>query len=199
MKPLARLLAAFALFAGLAGAQASQVPMGDDGLHKPAWFSVTFKDIAEDIETARSQGKRLALMFEQRGCGYCREVHEKVLTVPEVRDYIEAHYMVVQYNIHGSEELTDLDGETLSEKAAARKWRLLFTPTILFMPEQAPAEGIDAGRAAVAMMPGAFGKGTFLEMFRWVYDKGYEGEEDFQSYYNRVWREKHGQSTQENN
>ena len=42
------------------------------------------------------------------------------------------------------------------------------------------------------MMPGAFKKGTFLEMFVWVNDKGYEGEEDFQTYYNRRWREKHG-------
>ena len=191
--------AAVAMIACAAAVSAEEVPMGDDGLHKPAWFSLTFKDIAEDMEAAKSQGKRLALMFEQRGCIYCKEVHETVLTVPEVRDYIKEHFMVVQYNIHGSEDLTDLDGETLSEKRAAKKWRLLFTPTILFMPEDVPTDGSDAGQAAVAMMPGAFKKGTFLEMFRWVYDKGYEGEEDFQTYYNRVWREKHGKEEEKTN
>ena len=36
--------------------------------------------------------------------------------------------MVVQYNLYGDEEVTDLDGEVLSEKQAARKWRILFTP-----------------------------------------------------------------------
>ena len=172
-------------------APAAAFTIGDDGLHKEDWFSLTFKDIAEDIATAKESGKRLALIVEQRGCIYCKEVHEVVLQDPEVRDYIKEHFMVVQYNLHGSEEVTDTDGEVLTEKGAARKWRLLFTPTILFMPED-PPEGADAASAAVAMMPGAFKKGTFLEMFVWVNDKGYEGEEDFQTYYNRRWREKHG-------
>ena len=170
---------------------AAAFTIGDDGLHKEDWFSLTFKDIAEDIATAKESGKRLALIVEQRGCIYCKEVHEVVLQDPEVRDYIKEHFMVVQYNLHGSEEVTDTDGEVLTEKGAARKWRLLFTPTILFMPED-PPEGVDAATAAVAMMPGAFKKGTFLEMFVWVNDKGYEGDEDFQTYYNRRWREKHG-------
>ena len=170
---------------------AAAVEIGDDGLHKEDWFSLTFKDIAEDIATAKENGKRLALIVEQRGCIYCKEVHEVLLQDPEVRDYIKEHFMVVQYNMHGAEEVTDTDGEVLTEKAAARKWRLLFTPTIMFMPED-PPEGDDAGRAAVAMMPGAFKKGTFLEMFIWVNDKGYEGEEGFQTYYNRRYRERHG-------
>ena len=191
MNAFLRVIAAVAMIACAAAVSAEEVPMGDDGLHKPAWFSLTFKDIAEDMEAAKSQGKRLALMFEQRGCIYCKEVHEVVLQDPEVRDYIKEHFMVVQYNLHGSEEVTDTDGEVLTEKGAARKWRLLFTPTILFMPED-PPEGVDAATAAVAMMPGAFKKGTFLEMFVWVNDKGYEGDEDFQTYYNRRWREKHG-------
>ena len=183
------------ILAGIAwlalAAPAAAFTIGDDGLHKEDWFSMTFKDIAEDIATAKESGKRLALIVEQRGCIYCKEVHEVVLQDPEVRDYIKEHFMVVQYNLHGSEEVTDTDGEVLTEKGAARKWRLLFTPTILFMPED-PPEGVDAASAAVAMMPGAFKKGTFLEMFVWVNDKGYEGEEDFQTYYNRRWREKHG-------
>ncbi len=170
---------------------AAAFTIGDDGLHKEDWFSITFKDIAEDIATAKESGKRLALIFEQRGCIYCKEVHEVVLQDPEVRDYIKEHFMVVQYNLHGSEEVTDTDGDVLTEKEAARKWRLLFTPTILFMPED-PPEDVDAASAAVAIMPGAFKKGTFLEMFIWVNDKGYEGEEGFQTYYNRRWREKHG-------
>ncbi|MCC0029260.1 MAG: thioredoxin fold domain-containing protein [Brucellaceae bacterium] len=187
-----RFLTVLAGIAWLAlAAPAAAFTIGDDGLHKEDWFSLTFKDIAEDIATAKESGKRLALIVEQRGCIYCKEVHEVVLQDPEVRDYIKEHFMVVQYNLHGSEEVTDTDGEVLTEKGAARKWRLLFTPTILFMPED-PPEGVDAASAAVAMMPGAFKKGTFLEMFVWVNDKGYEGEEDFQTYYNRRWREKHG-------
>ena len=185
-----RIIAVLALILASA-TMAGAARVGDDGLHKEDWFTITFRDIAEDIEAAKAEGKRLAIIFEQRGCIYCKEVHEVVLADPEVRDYIKANYMVVQYNLHGQEEVTDTDGEVLTEKGAARKWRLLFTPTILFMPED-PPQDMDAAQAAVAVMPGAFKKGTFLEMFIWVRNKGYESDEGFQTYYNRRWQEKHG-------
>jgi len=159
--------------------------VGDDGLHKEEWFSMTFRDVSEDIATAASEGKRLAIIFEQRGCIYCREMHEKILSDPAVRDYIKANYMVVQYNMFGDEEVTDTDGEALTEKAAARKWGYIFTPTIVFLPERIEGQ-LPVSKAAVATMPGAFGKLTFLNMFRWVRDKGYEGGEHFQVYHARI-------------
>ncbi|MCV0396277.1 MAG: thioredoxin family protein [Rhizobiaceae bacterium] len=171
------------LFLSVPTALAAEI--GEDGLHKQDWFALTFRDIAEDIEQARSEGKRLAITFEQRGCIYCREMHEKLLADPEVRDYLREHFMIVQYNMFGDEEVTDLDGETLTEKTAARKWGYVFTPTIVFLPEEAP-DGVSVAEAAVATMPGAFGKWTFLNMFRWVNEKGYEGDEHFQHYHARV-------------
>ena len=180
---LKSLLAAIAMTAALALPAAAEV--GDDGLHKEEWFSITFRDMAEDIETAKEEGKRLAIIFEQRGCIYCAKMHEELLSDPEVRDFIEANFKVVQYNMFGDEEVTDLDGEVLTEKTAARKWGYVFTPTIVFLPEQAP-EGKTVAEAAVATMPGAFGKWTFLHMFEWVAAKGYEGEEHFQKYHARM-------------
>ncbi|MBW3098393.1 SoxW family protein [Pseudohoeflea coraliihabitans] len=160
-------------------------PLGEDGLHKTPWFAMTFRDVAEDIEAARAEGKRLAMVFEQRGCIYCAAMHEKLLADPEVADYIKENFVVVQYNMFGDEEVTDLDGDVLTEKTAARKWGYVFTPTIVFLPETPPGEGTVA-EAAVATMPGAFGKWTFLNMFRWVRDKGYESDEHFQKYHARI-------------
>ncbi|RAI00072.1 thioredoxin [Acuticoccus sediminis] len=185
LRPILAIALAFAL-GGAARADTLPVaPLGDDGLHKEEWFALTFKDLAEDIETARDSGKRLVLVFEQRGCIYCKKVHEDLLTDAEIRSFIEENFMVVQYNMFGAEEVTDLDGETLTEKSAARKWGLVFTPTFLFMPEEVPEGEVSARDAAVATMPGAFGKHTFLNMFRWVHDKGYEGDELFQTYHAR--------------
>ncbi len=164
---------------------ASAAEIGEDGLHKEEWFALTFRDVAEDIAAAKADGKRLAIIFEQRGCIYCRAMHEKILSDPEVRDFIKANFMVVQYNMFGDEEVTDTDGEVLTEKSAARKWGYIFTPTIVFLPEEA-APGIPVSKAAVAAMPGAFGKLTFLNMFRWVREKGYEGDEHFQIYHARI-------------
>jgi len=181
------LLALSFLGALLVSAQASEI--GDDGLHKQPWFAITFRDIGEDMAAAKEQGKRLVMIFEQRGCIYCREVHENVLSDPKIQEYLKEHFMVVQYNIYGDEEVLDLDGEALTEKTAARKWGLLFTPTIMFMPVD-PVEGKSAKDAAVAAMPGAFKKGTFLDLFTWVNENRYEGEEGFQAYHARRIKER---------
>ncbi len=177
---------AFTLLMALAFAQTlAAAELGEDGLHKEEWFAMTFRDIAEDIAQAKGEGKRLAITFEQRGCIYCKEMHENILSDPEVRDYIRENFMVVQYNMVGDEEVTDLDGEALTEKTAARNWGYVFTPTIVFLPEEAP-EGKTVAEAAVATMPGAFGKWTFLNMFRWMKEKGYEREEHFQQYHAHI-------------
>lgn len=178
---------AFFAIAALAAlsVQAWSAEVGEDGLHKQDWFALTFRDIAEDIETATDEGKRLVMIFEQRGCIYCAKMHEDLLSDPEVSDFIKANFKVVQYNMFGDEEVTDLDGDVLTEKTAARKWGYVFTPTLVFMPEEVP-EGKTAAEAAVATMPGAFGKWTFLNMFKWVAEKGYESDEHFQKYHARI-------------
>ncbi|MCR9174990.1 MAG: thioredoxin family protein [Alphaproteobacteria bacterium] len=167
---------------GISGPALAEV--GEDGLHKKDWFTVTFKDVAEDISEAKAQGKRLAMIFEQRGCGYCKQLHEGPFSDPEVVDYIKRNFVVVQYNLFGDEEVTDIDSTAMSEKDMAKRWGVVFTPTILFMPEDVPPEG-SAGAGAVAVMPGAFGKWTTLNMFSWVREKGYAGDEHFQKYHAR--------------
>lgn len=162
--------------------------VGEDGLHKKEWFSVTFKDVAEDIADAKAQGKRLALIFEQRGCIYCKRLHEGPFSDPEVVDFIKANFVIVQYNMFGDEEVTDIDGTALPEKDMAKRWSVVFTPTIMFMPDEVPETGT-AGQASVATMPGAFGKWTTLNMFAWVHEKGYQGEEHFQKYHARRFKE----------
>ena len=179
-----RLIAAAALLlSGAAAAPALEV--NENGLHVEPWFSYTFKDVAEDIAEAQAEGKRLAIIVEQAGCIYCRELHEKVLSDPEVRDFITENFMVVQFNMFGDEEITDLDGRTMTERQAIRRWAVSFTPTVIFLPEE-PPEGGTVRDAAVQIMPGAFGKWTTLNMFRWVREKGYEGDEHFQKYHARI-------------
>ena len=183
--PLAKYLVAGLLVMSWShGSHAETV--GEDGLHKQDWFSITFRDIADDIAAARDENKRLVMIFEQRGCIYCAKMHTELLSDPEVSDYIKENFKVVQYNMFGDEDVIDLDGDVLSEKTAARKWGYVFTPTIVFLPEEAPEDGKNAAEAAVATMPGAFGKWTFLNMFRWVNEKGYETDEHFQKYHARI-------------
>lgn len=160
--------------------------IGDDGLHNQPWFRDTFKDLREDLAEANAEGKRLVLFFEQRGCIYCRKMHEEVFVRPEVSQYIEDNFFVVQLNLHGDTEAIDFDGEEMAQSKLARKWGILFTPTIMFMPQEIE-EGLSAPQAAVAVMPGAFGASTTLDMFTWVKEERYliEDGEDFQRYHAR--------------
>jgi thioredoxin-related protein len=170
--------------------------IGDDGLHNAEWLRDTFKDLQEDFEEAEAEGKRLLVLVEQRGCLYCRDMHENTFPDPRVKAMLEQQYFPVQINLHGDTEITDTDGEVLTEKQAARKWGVLFTPTMIFFPTELD-DSKPASAQAVAIMPGAFSPGTTLDLLTWVAEQRYvdQSEEDFQRYHARMIRERNDGDT----
>ena len=186
------LLAMFPLFVN----QANALEVGDDGLHKTPWMQDTFKDLREDLEEANAEGKRLVLFFEQIGCIYCTKMHKEVFSKEKVSNYINDNFFVVQLNLHGDIEVTDFDGDVLPEKDIARKWGILFTPSILFLPPEVDSSS-SAQQAAVAMMPGAFSAGTTLDLFTWVREERYllDNGEDFQRYHARMVNERRAEKS----
>jgi len=163
--------------------------LGDDGLHKAPWMQDTFKDLSEDLAEATAQGKRLMILVEQRGCAYCTKMHEEVYPDPEINAHLSEDLYVVQINMFGDVEVTDFDGEVLPEKKIVQKWGVLFTPTLMFFPE-AVEDDVPASRAAVVTMPGAFHRGTTLDLITWVLEKGYDSDEPFQKYHARKHNER---------
>lgn len=163
---------------------AAQAELNDDGLHVAPWLMETFRDLREDLEEATANGQRFAIIIEQRGCIYCAEMYEEVFVVPEIEHLLTDEFFVVRLNMYGGTEVVDFDGEVLSEAQAVRRWRVLFTPTILFFPEDVPADAT-AIEASVATIPGAFGRWTTFNMLNWVLEEGYDGDESFQQYHAR--------------
>ena len=174
----------------------SALELGDDGLHKARWMQDTFKDLREDLSEANSEGKRLVLFFEQIGCIYCTKMHKEVFSKEKVSNYIEENFFVVQLNLHGDIEVTDFDGEVLAEKDIARKWGILFTPSVIFLPTEVKVD-VSAQQAAVATMPGAFSAWTTMDLFTWVREERYllDNGEDFQRYHARRIDERRAQNT----
>jgi len=175
----------FATFFAISSAVAE---VGDDGLHKAPWMRDTFKDLGEDLAEANDEGKRLLVMFEQRGCIYCTKMHEEVFPTPEISAALNDIYFVVQINMFGDIEVTDFGGTTLPEKEMVRRWNALFTPTMMFFPSEVP-EDVTATQAAVAVMPGAFGRWTTLNLLNWIAAEGYNGDVTFQRYHARIIQE----------
>ncbi len=153
-------------------AEEADLPKTDDGLHYQPWFKMdSFLDLADDLAEAKAGGKRLAILFEQRGCPYCREMHKVNFKIPEVRDYIKANFDIVQVNLWGDREMTDFDGETLIEKKFGRKYRVQYTPTIIFP---------DDNGEEVHRLPGYFKPFHFKHIFMYVKEEGYIEQPNFQ-------------------
>ncbi|MFW5655584.1 MAG: thioredoxin family protein [Roseicyclus sp.] len=167
------------------GAPAAAVEVNADGLHVAPWIEETFLDLREDLAEAGADGRRLAIIVEQRGCIYCTRMHEEVFVDPEIAELLSEDFYVVRLNMHGALEATDFDGAAMEERELVRRWRNMFTPTMMFFRQDVP-DGVTGAEAAVVTMPGAFERGTMLDLLTWVLEEGHDGEEDFQRYHARM-------------
>jgi thioredoxin-related protein len=171
---------------GAALAKEDRLPppeLRDDGLYYQDWFLETFLNLPDDLEEAAANGKRLVIFWEQRGCPYCKATHEINLRIPKIVDYIKANFNVLQLDLWGSRAVTDFDGQTLPEKKLARKYGVIYTPTLQFFPESLEKVAGRNGKAAeVLRVPGYFKPFHFYFLFRYAYERAYETEPNFQRY-----------------
>jgi thioredoxin-related protein len=168
-------LAAFGLTRAAAEDAAKEPALSAEGLYTEPWFLQSFLDLTDDLSGAHKAGKRFAIMWELRGCPYCRETHLVNFAQPRIRDYIKANFEVLQLNIIGDRKVTDFDGSELSEKALARKYGVRFTPTFQFFPETpAGLNDLAPAKREVARAPGYLRPDDFLAFFRFVREKAYD-------------------------
>lgn len=162
--------------------------LGDDGLYHQSWFLSSFLDLKEDLAEAQAEGKRFVVLWEQKGCPYCRDMHLINFADPEINRYVRENFVVLQLNLWGDREVTDFDGETLREKEIARKWGVLFTPTMHFFIEEGELKDGKGGRDQMAwVLPGYFQKGHFLGSFEYVKNRLYE-KQHFQKFIADKWK-----------
>src|SRR5262245_27002785 len=102
-----QLIGAAALALGLAGGRVrAEAVLTVDGLYRQPWFLESFLELADDLAAAANSGKRFAVMWELRGCPYCRETHLVNLARPDIADYVKANFDILQFNIIGSRKVT---------------------------------------------------------------------------------------------
>jgi thioredoxin-related protein len=108
------------------------------GFHEqPAWFKQSFLDIREDIAEASEQGRRVMLYFYQDGCPYCKKLLEANFGLRDVTDRTRKYLDVIAINMWGDREVVDYAGNTTTEKQFAADLKVMFTPTLVFLDEQA--------------------------------------------------------------
>ena len=147
----------------------------DDGLYTQEWFLQSFLDLTEDLDEASANGKRFAILWELKGCPYCKETHEVNFADPEVNAYVRENFEILQLNFLGSRTVTDFDGEQLEERELREKYGVRFTPTFQFFPESSDEIEGETGQAAeILRMTGYVKPDRFTAMFRFIDDEAYE-------------------------
>jgi len=160
---------------------ASAAELGDNGLHVQPWFHSSFLELGDDLGEAAAAGKDLMVIFEQKGCPYCREMHEVNFAREDIPAHIQENYLVLQLDLRGAREVVDFDGEALTESELAQKWLVNFTPTSLFFTLDDPETPPAVFREALAfVMPGYFKPFHHMTVLEYVASDGYLDEPNFQ-------------------
>lgn len=133
-------------------------------IEHPAWFKVSFLDIAEDIAEARDAGKHYVLYFYQDGCPYCKKLIEDNFGQFKIADYTQRHFDLVALDMFGSREVTALDGAVISEKEFLKRHRVQATPTMIFF---------DMKGNIAFRMNGYYPPGKFFDVLQYVAEKKY--------------------------
>ena len=169
----ALLLAVLCLGVGASSAQAtsktatpllkSALLKSAHGLYVQSWFKQSSGDLRQDMLAAQKAGKTLAIFWEQDGCHYCQAMHEVNLRDKSITDYINSHFYVIQYDLHGNKMASGWDGKSLTQSDLAGKLSVRGTPTVLFYRE--------AGEE-VTRLPGYAKPPIFKKVFEYVVEKG---------------------------
>ena len=101
----------------------------------PAWFKDSFLNLREDVAEAKSNNKRVMLLFTQDNCPYCNALVERNLAQKAIESRLRERFDVIAINIWGDREMVALDGTKHTEKSYAASQKVQFTPTLLFFDE----------------------------------------------------------------
>lgn len=93
--------------------------------------SEPFFESSRDYAKLAAGGKPLLVVFEQRGCAECDELHREGFRQPEVRALVK-RFAVAQADLTGTRALTDPAGKPTTEAAWAKALRITYAPSLVF-------------------------------------------------------------------
>lgn len=142
--------------------------LSEDGLYIQPWFLQSFLDLREDLKGAITAGKTFAILWEMKGCPYCKLLHTQNFANPTISGYAKANFDILQLNLLGSRPITGFDGRKTPEKELAAIYGVEGTPTMQFFHKREDGTAEELGRTQYLKPEEFFG------MLRFVRQKGYE-------------------------
>ncbi|MCB1857397.1 MAG: thioredoxin fold domain-containing protein [Gammaproteobacteria bacterium] len=187
------LTAATVLFAGLALLGLPMSGLGDtpepsevfefedfplrEPLTHPTWFKQSFLDLPWDLQEAIANDKRgIIVYFGQQRCAYCKLLMTANFGQNDISHYTQTHFDIIPIDIWGIDEVTDLNGETLTERELAIRENTNFTPSLIFY---------DAHGTIALRLRGYYPPYKFRAALEFVADGHYRNE-SFSAYLERA-------------
>ena len=131
-----------------------------------------FLEKGSDLARMLKAGKPLLVLFEQKGCPECAELHRDGFARAEVRRLL-SRFTVVQLDVAGQRALVAPDGAVGNEREWARDLRVVYAPSLVFFD----AAGKEVFRTEGYVRP--FHLAAALD---YVGSGGYRDEPSFQRY-----------------
>ena len=126
-----------------------------------------------DLDRSRKPAVRpLAVLFEQKQCAGCDEMHQQGFRAPAARALVEK-FDVARLELFGTERLVTPRGKTLTAEQWARELKVAYTPTFVFF---------DAGGAEVFRVEAYLKPFHLASSLDYVASGAYHTEPNFQRY-----------------
>jgi thioredoxin-related protein len=129
-----------------------------------------------DLDRSRRPATRpLAVLFEQRECAACDELHRQGFAHPEVRALVRK-FDVARLELFGTQRLVTPGGRSLTAEQWGRELKIAYTPTLVLFDEK----GVESFRVEAYLRPF-----HFASSLDYVASGAYRGEPSFQRYLQR--------------
>jgi thioredoxin-related protein len=108
----------------------------EEVLEYPQWFKKSFLDLPDDLQEAVDKQKQgMIVYFGQKRCAYCKMLLEVNFGLSDISAYTRSHFDVVPVDIWSPEELTTMDGESMTQREFSLQENTNFTPSLIFYDE----------------------------------------------------------------
>lgn len=88
-----------------------------------------------DLSSLSAKGKKTLLLFEQKDCPACDELHRDILQRPESKKLL-SQFQVLQLDMWSSELVKNFQRKPVKMKDLAESMNILYAPSAVFLDEQ---------------------------------------------------------------
>jgi thioredoxin-related protein len=135
-------------------------------LHAQPWL------MASPLNLSKRDGKPLLVIFEQKVCAACDEMHADGFPRPEVAELLK-RYRAARVDIASAEALKTPNGKSLAMREWARKLKIVYTPSFVFF---------DAGGREVFRVEGYLRPFHLASSLDYVASGAYKKQPEFQRF-----------------